>query len=64
MKHTQHGIQTLSIIGNLSCHRLHGSYRVLLLDEYLIRHSNYIWKLDGRYKTKTTVTKLYECNGL
>ena len=30
---------------------------MLLLDGYLIRHSNYISKLDDRYKTKTTVTK-------
>ena len=56
--------QTPSIIGNLSCHRLHRSYRVLLLDEYLTRQYNYICKLDSRYETKTAVTKIYGCNGL
>ena len=40
------------------------SYRVLLLDGYLRRHSNYICKLDDRYKIRTTVTKLCGCNGL
>jgi len=51
--------QTRFIIGNLSCHRLHMSCRVLLLDEYLRRHSNCICKLGYRYKTTTAVTKLW-----